>query len=120
MKDKNNIIYYLPNVAFLLYAIVPICDAKEWLWYVVQIYSASILILYFICMMRKSKQNKKEMLAFMLGTRLSNFFYAISGLTGIIVAIALDLQTNIIFWSVVTCTGAIEFFWSTKIKDKQK
>lgn len=120
MKDKSIIINYLANVAFLLYAICPICESKEWLWYTVQISSALMLLLYFIYMVHESKQSKKGMLDFLFGTRFSNLSYAISGLIGIIVAIALDLQTNIIFWSVVTCTGAIEFFWPTKIKDKQK
>lgn len=118
MKDKNIIINYLANVAFLLYAISPICESKEWLWYIVLISSSLMLVLYFIYMMHESRQSKKEILVSLLGTPLSNFFYVISGLIGIIVAIALDLQTNIIFWSVVTCAGTIEFFWPTKIKNK--
>lgn len=118
MKKKGIIINHLANVAFLLYAISPICESKEWLWYIILISSSLMLILYFIYMVHESRQDKKEISVSLLGTPLSNFFYAISGLIGIIVGVALELQTNIIFWSVVTCTGIIEFFWPTKIKNK--
>lgn len=116
MNNKDIIISHLANVAFLLYAVTPICEPKEWLWYTVQITSSIILVVYVIFMVHDGKQ-KKGMLNFLLGTRLTNFFYTVSGIVGIIVGIALDLQTNIIFWSVVACAGAIEFFWPTKIGD---
>lgn len=97
----------LPNFGLLLYAVSPICQAKDWLYFPVILGCITAFVVVCIYL---SRMKKKQILSFLYGTAQANLYMAIIGLIGIIVCLALNAQ-SIYFWIVVLVIGLLECIW---------
>lgn len=107
MSSKKDFVRDLPNFGLLLYAILPICKIKEWLYFPLLL---GCIIIFIVVCMYLSKMPKMQILDFLAGTARTNFFMTIIALVGIIISLVLNDQ-SIYFWCIVFIIGLIEYIW---------
>lgn len=107
----------LPYFGLLLFALLPICEEKEWLWYTATIGGITLFVIFLIAtIVACKKQGSKVAFFSFLDNIHLNLFGIGVGITGIITNIVQD-SNEIYFWCIVLFIEIISLVFPLNIKD---
>ena len=111
----------LPRLALLLFAISPVTEKKDWIFYTNSFLIISLFVVSIIYVIHTCKKDRKEGLKFFVGDTDDNASYAMISLVGLIVSYSMDLNNIAWIWWLLLAGSLLECFWPTKfVKEKDK
>lgn len=106
----------LPYFGLLLFALLPICEEKEWLWYTAAMGGIALFAIFLIAFLASCKKQGSKVAFFsFLGYIHLNLFGIGVGITGIITNIVQD-SNEIYFWCMVLFIETISLLFPLHIK----
>ena len=105
---KTRITFYAPRLALLLFAIAPLTESKDWIFYTNSFLVIGLFALSIIEGVRVYRKEKENFIGYMVGDLQDNLYDLIIGIIGLIVCYSMNLPNRAYFWwFVVAVAGGI-------------
>ena len=109
----------LPRLALLLYAIAPVTENKEWVFYTLSPLIIVSFLFSFIWAIQIWRKSSNDFIEYIIGSKRDNLYDLIIAFVGIIVNYSLDVPNGLYFWCFVLVFAIIELVYPFKL-NKEK
>lgn len=111
-----------PRIAFLLYALSPLIENIDCLYYINSFLIIALFIVSVIGYGKIYKKNKAYFLKYLIGSTIDNLYDLAIAITGIGISYFMHLNNRAYFWWFILILTIIELLFPAKIivKDKEK
>jgi hypothetical protein len=115
-KEKNSeiIISSLPRLGFLLWAISPIIENIDWLFYTCVILGILSVLAFAISLITVYKKNRKNFPTYFLGTPRDNLFDLFISIAGIIICYSLGIFDHAYLWLFLLTASILQLLFPSK------
>lgn len=118
IKIKEPLIFCLPRLALLLYAILPVTENKDWVFYTCAIFILISFLIFFVSVVIAYRKDRKNIKTYICGTPHDNLFDMFISLAGIIVCYSIDIPNRAIFWLFLLIMAIFQILYPTKRFEK--
>jgi len=117
MKNKINselIMTSLPTLGLLLWAISPVTENNDWLFYTCAVLSILSFLVFITGLIIVYKKDRKKFPTYLLGTPRDNLFYLFISIAGIIICYSLGIFDHAYFWWFLLIASILQLLFPNK------
>lgn len=110
--------FSLPRAALLLYAIAPVTESKDWIFYIISTLIIGLFIASIICAVLMWKKSRKDFIEYVLGRKQDNLYDIMIAIAGFIVSYSMDAMNYSYFWCFVLIFAIMELIYPFRLNNK--
>lgn len=122
---KTRITPYIPRLALFLFAIAPLTESNDWIFYINSVLIIGLFVLAIVGAVQVYRKDKENFIGYMAGSLQDNLYDLIIGIIGLIISYSMNLPRLAYFWWFVIAGSVISIIdrfhpFKCNSKDKNK
>lgn len=104
---KTRITPYIPRLALFLFAVAPLTESNDWIFYINSVLIIGLFVLSIVGAVRVYRKDKGDFIGYMAGSLQDNLYDLIIGIIGLIISYSMNLRIAYFWWCVVVVAVGI-------------